>query len=410
VEQNALFRKNALDKLASPERLDVLMQVTSPRGWLALLAIGGVLVGATAWGVLGTLPERIDGIGILIRGGGLREIRASGDGLLSKLEVRLDDTVLLNQVIGEVKGLGVAERVTQAREKADAARREAVIAQAEDEATIEGLRATIQGYRSDIERVKAQLGKAQDDLPAKQKALDQGLIVKSRVQDVERQIDVLQSQINSLNSQIGNADSQIRSIEQRIRARRDGAEVAQRDFELTSKGATDVSQIISTVEGRIVEMKKRQNDQVHDGDVIAIVEPPASVLEPVVFVPSQSGKRIKPGMEAQISPSTVKREEYGFIKGLVASVGEYPISPDAVIATVKNTDVARQFLGDTSKIEVRITLRTAAATPSGYAWSSSAGPPFKIDGGTPVTVSIVVDRQRPIRKVLPFVRGTIGGA
>jgi HlyD family secretion protein len=409
VAQNALFRKNALDKLASPERLDVLMRVTSPQGWLTLLAVGGVLVGAIAWSVLGTLPERIDGVGILIRGGGLREIDASGEGLLSKLDVRLNDHVALNQVIGEVKGVGVAERLTEARQKAETARREAIVAQGEDEATIQGVRATIQGYRAEIERTQAQLAKERDDLVSKQKALDQGLIVRAKVQDVERQIDVLQAQVNSLNSQIGTAESQIRSIEQRIRGRRDTAEGAQRDFELAKRGATEVSQITSRVEGRIVEMKKREGDQVHDGEVIAIVEPPAALLEPVVFIPSQSGKRIRPGMEAQISPSTVKREEYGFIKGMVASVGDYPISPDAVMATLRNADVAKQFLGDSSKIEVRIALLTAATTPSGYAWSSSSGPPFKIDGGTPVTVSIVVDRRPPITKVLPLVRGAVAG-
>ena len=35
AEENPLFRKAALDKAASPERLDVLMQVTPPPrdGW-----------------------------------------------------------------------------------------------------------------------------------------------------------------------------------------------------------------------------------------------------------------------------------------------------------------------------------------------------------------------------------------
>src|SRR5207253_2960860 len=86
MEQNALFRKSALDKFASPERLDILMQVTSPQSWLALLALCGVLVTVVVWSVRGSLPEQIDGVGILIRGGGLREIRASGDVVLSKLD------------------------------------------------------------------------------------------------------------------------------------------------------------------------------------------------------------------------------------------------------------------------------------------------------------------------------------
>jgi hypothetical protein len=37
--QEKLFRQAALEKLSSPEELDQLMQVTTPRGWLALLAL-----------------------------------------------------------------------------------------------------------------------------------------------------------------------------------------------------------------------------------------------------------------------------------------------------------------------------------------------------------------------------------
>jgi HlyD family secretion protein len=44
MSQNPLFRKAAIDKLSSPERLDVLMEVTSPAGWVALWTLGGVLV------------------------------------------------------------------------------------------------------------------------------------------------------------------------------------------------------------------------------------------------------------------------------------------------------------------------------------------------------------------------------
>ncbi|MEY4095680.1 MAG: hypothetical protein RLZZ53_2879, partial [Acidobacteriota bacterium] len=34
-----IFRKVALDRLASPEQLDLLMEVTSPRSWIALVAV-----------------------------------------------------------------------------------------------------------------------------------------------------------------------------------------------------------------------------------------------------------------------------------------------------------------------------------------------------------------------------------
>ena len=157
----------------------------------------------------------------------------------------------------------------------------------------------------------------------------------------------------------------------------------------------------------MVELKKNLGDRVRNGEVIALVEPLATLLEPVVFVNSSTGKRIKPGMEAQISPTTVKKEEYGFMKGVVKTVGEYPVTPDAAQSIVANATLVEELIGSTAKIEMRASLLPDANVPSGYQWSSSQGPPFKVGGGTRVTVSVVVDRKRPISLVLPIFRGVV---
>ena len=44
LDQKEIFRKSALDRMASPEQLDALMRITSPRGWIALLTIGFLLL------------------------------------------------------------------------------------------------------------------------------------------------------------------------------------------------------------------------------------------------------------------------------------------------------------------------------------------------------------------------------
>ena len=69
MAENQLFRKSAIEKLASPERLDVLMQVTSPVGWVAIGTVAFILACAIVWSVVGSIPTRIDGQGILLRGG-----------------------------------------------------------------------------------------------------------------------------------------------------------------------------------------------------------------------------------------------------------------------------------------------------------------------------------------------------
>ena len=67
TEENKIFRKVALERLSSPEQLDQLMQVTSPKGWIALLSICGLLAVVVVWGFVGTIPTTASGDGILIR-------------------------------------------------------------------------------------------------------------------------------------------------------------------------------------------------------------------------------------------------------------------------------------------------------------------------------------------------------
>lgn len=59
--QEKLFRKAALEKLSTPEELDQLMQVTTPKGWLALVAIICLLIATVAIGIFGVIAVRVDG-------------------------------------------------------------------------------------------------------------------------------------------------------------------------------------------------------------------------------------------------------------------------------------------------------------------------------------------------------------
>lgn len=404
-----LFRKSALDKLASPERLDVLMEVTAPKGWLALATIGVVLAAFVIWGIFGSIPERIDGNGILIRGGGLRQLRASGDGTLTSLKVKLNDDVKEGEVVGEMTQIGTAEEVKAAQQRLQQATQEYETSKAEDEATIAGIEENIAGQRADLQRALAERTRITQDLARLNEALAKGLVTRNRVDQANRELLSINANITGLNAQVNNAQAQIRAQQQRIRAKFDAVQSAKSELERMTNTASAVSQLTSTVAGRVVEIKKRVGDRVSNGEVVATIEPPSATLEPVVYINSATGKRIHPHMETQISPSTVRREEYGFMKGEIVSVGEYPVTPEAVQATVANQALAQELIAGGSKIEVRVALKPDPSTPSGYAWSSSSGPPFRIEGGTRVVVSVVVERKRPISYVLPIFRGSMGG-
>jgi HlyD family secretion protein len=407
-QQPGLFRKAALDRMASPERLDVLMQVTSPFGWAALCTVGALLLGVLLWSIFGSIPTRVEGEGILIQGGTLREIRASGDGDLLSLQVRVNDIVKPDQVLGEITQLDYGERVKSVEGRYADAKREATAAEAEDQATIAGLQADMQSAQAEIRTTEQELAKATEDLRLKQQSLAKGLITKSRVTTAERDAISMRGRVATLRAQIRGSQASIRAVEQRIRSRYQNADTINLEVARLKGTGTLAGQIKSPASGRVIEVKKNAGDRVTAGEVIAVVEPDSATTEPVLYVTSTTGKQIRPGMEAQVAPSTVKREEYGFIRAKVTYVGEYPVTPQAVQTVVANQALAQELIGATTKIEVRASLTRDAHTPSGYAWSSSAGPAFRIQSGTRISVAVVVDRRAPITLVLPAIRNTLG--
>ena len=64
MQKNLLFRKKAMDKIASPEQLNDYLRGTNISLWLILGAVIILLSGLGIWGVFGRLETRVDVIAI----------------------------------------------------------------------------------------------------------------------------------------------------------------------------------------------------------------------------------------------------------------------------------------------------------------------------------------------------------
>jgi HlyD family secretion protein len=409
MAENPLFRKAALDKAASPERLDVLMQVTSPKGWLALWTTAGLLLGVIVWSIFYQVPTRVDGEGILIQGGALREIRTSGEGSVISLSAAVNDRVETGQVIAEIAQQGMGEKENDAFQRYQEALGEEGLARAEAGATIAGYRQTIANNEGEIATTEAQSGTVNADLDRLRGLLERGLVTEQRVQQVEVQALQLTTRINTLKASISNQQAAIRSEQAKVRQRESRTQETERQWNEVRNVNLERSQVTSAVSGRVVELNTQVGDRVRDGDVLAIVEPDGD-MEPVAYIIATQGKQILPDMPAQIAPSTVKREEFGFMRGTVRTVGEFPVTLQYLQSVVRNDALAQELYGNSSKVEVRLDLSAVAddRNVSGYEWSSSNGPPYEVTSGTPVTVSVEVERKPPIFWVMPFLRGRLG--
>ncbi|NEP45898.1 MAG: NHLP bacteriocin system secretion protein, partial [Okeania sp. SIO2H7] len=66
-KQRRIFRKESLERLSSPERLDQLMQVVTLKDWLPLATLGSLVILGLLWSIFGKIPITISGKGVLIR-------------------------------------------------------------------------------------------------------------------------------------------------------------------------------------------------------------------------------------------------------------------------------------------------------------------------------------------------------
>ncbi len=65
-DRHSLFRQESLERLSSPEQLDQLMQIVTPKSWIPLGTLGLLIVAGLIWSVVGRIPITVSGQGLLV--------------------------------------------------------------------------------------------------------------------------------------------------------------------------------------------------------------------------------------------------------------------------------------------------------------------------------------------------------
>lgn len=112
AKKRSIFRKKALERLSSPEQLDLLMHVTSPRSWLALGGMIALIIIAIVWGFVGRIPVEVTGEMILLRSGGVKNIVSSYDGQITNIMVQPGAIVEKDAPVAMLQTDGNTETIT----------------------------------------------------------------------------------------------------------------------------------------------------------------------------------------------------------------------------------------------------------------------------------------------------------
>ena len=116
-QKQNLFRKESLERLSSPERLDQLMQVVSPKSWLPLTALGFLVVVALIWSIYGRIPITVEGRGVLIYPRKVVPLHSKSAGQLLAMNFNVGDVVKKGDVLATVDQVDLRKQLQLARAK-----------------------------------------------------------------------------------------------------------------------------------------------------------------------------------------------------------------------------------------------------------------------------------------------------
>lgn len=179
-------------------------------------------------------------------------------------------------------------------------------------------------------------------------------------------------------------------------------EEAQRNVAVLEAAYDAESAVVTPFTGKVVDILADSWDLIAANTHIIYVEPTDRPIEALVYLSPADGGRVKAGMEVQLSPVTVRQEEYGCMLGNVVSVALFPSSTADLQRKFDNQQLVSELSAGRSPLLVNVSLQRDARTPSGFAWSSPKGPPYPVQIGTICSASVIVRRQRPIAFILPM--------
>ena len=416
----SVFRQSALERLASPEKLDEPVRVVRPIGWLCLAALALAILIAVGWAAIASAPVKVQSQGILIYEGGLFGIAANQTGRIEELNLEPGAIVREGDLVGALVASDLRREVANTEAALEAALRQYRRLEAYYE-TATAKEAQLYDQReATIAQTSDLLSERLDLVVAKEEGIRD---LFRRQQTVRDRLIAAQVQVSDTRERLASLGDELAELElgqmQReneryldLLERRLGIDDLERDLTRQRELLEEEEKILSPYTGRVMEVKVNRGDVINAGSELATIAPIADddpVIVALLYLPPTEGKRVEAGMPVEIAPTTVEREEYGYIHGTVRHVAPLPASLEGMRRVLQNEQLVRSLSGDGAPFEALVELERDPSTPSGYAWSSSRGPDIEINAGTMFEGRVTVRDVRLLSLLIPRVQRLLEG-
>ncbi len=408
---NTLFRQEALDRIESPERLNEMVRITNPKSWIVLSSFIGIVVSVIVWSILGQLSYSVSGQGIILQTGGVQDIVALSNGKIEQIFVEVGNNVqkgdkialieqpeLMLKILNE--NLKLKDFLTRFNKIEQFGTENLKLKQNLFEKEEIGLNKRI---KINEEKIKF----FSDKIAAQTELLEKGLITKETLYNTKNQFFNIQQENESLSNELKRLHNEMFQLKEQheIELQKLKSEILSIENNIRELNSLHNlnSLVYCPLNGKVIEMMVNPGKVINAGIPIISVEPSnvSKKIEAIIYVNPRQGKKVKPGMQAKIYPSTIEVEEYGYIIGVISKVSEYPATHLGMLRTLGNDELVKSFLSNEPPIAITVSLEKDSTTFSGFKWSSAQGPNQEILSGTLCASKIIVENKRPISLIIP---------
>lgn len=406
----------ATERLSTPDQLDQVIRVARFPHWLALSALFLVLAAAVAGSILVPVPVTVRGQGILINAEGILSVTSDAEGRLLGLYVEPGRPVQEGELVARIDQPQLRQDLLNRQEELSELRRRRDTIEAFHQRTSTTQLQTIADRRRALEQRQtfaeehARLMKEQ--LRDEVMLQGQGILSARQITESRRRVNEAEQELTAIDNELRFFSQMM--AENQLKQERELLDISLEISDLERiVGSLDeqyrrLSEVRSPYSGRVVELNVNEGEIVGRNAALFSLLPtgeaadlPSDHLIAVIYVPPSDGKKVLSGMDVQLELTPIKREQFGFMLGRVASVAEVPSTTDGMMRILKNRQLVDQLSGTQAPFEVRVVLRRDPSTHTGYQWSSSAGPQVEINVGTLCVGDVITKRERPISLLIP---------
>lgn len=420
---NDLYRPEAVAALKSPDDIGQTLHLVRPaRAW-ALATLAVLIAGALAAAAVVRVPINVKATGVIISSKGVLELPVTSqhEGRVDSISVEPGDVVAPDDVIARIELPEL--RAEFALAEADLRRIELELnqirgVQNEQRAAVNDLHEQSRAeMKRSLQLLNERLSLLREMREGTEKlrdrgfaTLDRAMQLRSDLIDTEERMASKRTAMLNMALDERNQDGQFTREVLAVQARLSAAEQQlarlrqQLERELVRSSSYGIVSDVDVSPGDLVKFDTTIVKLLPTDRTYTIEKPGASFLVASLFVPSNEGKKIRPGMKVLVDPRSVRRDIYGNMIGQVKSVSEVPVTLERVRKMLGNDALARQLSREGAPFLVQVILERNRANPSGFAWTSSKGPDFRITAGTLTAADIEVEQVTLLSLVVPALR------